>query len=176
MVTAQPIILTLIPLLKAVNLTQPTTVALFTSMDLMAIQLYHLLLAKQSQKYRITSYNVCYTKLLREGTYYFLLTIRGAQDISVPAYSANISGFIILRSVITSYSIHYTKLYDSPLTLGSTGSAVENCFAWFDSRIRNEGDTITGTDFWFMHNQAGRAWYFSRILYNVAPGISYNFV
>ncbi len=32
-----------------------------------------------------------------EGTYYFLLTIRGAQDISVPAYSANISGFIILR-------------------------------------------------------------------------------
>jgi signal transduction histidine kinase len=61
---------------------------------------------------------------------------------------------------------------DSPLTLGSTGSAVDNCFAWFDSRIRNEGDTITGTDFWFMHNQAGRAWYFSRILYNVAPGIT----
>ncbi|MRR19048.1 gliding motility-associated C-terminal domain-containing protein [bacterium] len=32
-----------------------------------------------------------------EGTYYFLLTIRGAQDMSVPEYSANISGFVILR-------------------------------------------------------------------------------
>jgi hypothetical protein len=32
-----------------------------------------------------------------EGTYYFLLTIRGAQDISVPEYTANISGFVILK-------------------------------------------------------------------------------
>ena len=32
-----------------------------------------------------------------EGTYYFLLTIRGAQDMSVPEYTANISGFVILK-------------------------------------------------------------------------------
>jgi gliding motility-associated-like protein len=32
-----------------------------------------------------------------EGTYYYLLTIKGAQDISVPEYVAHISGFIILR-------------------------------------------------------------------------------
>ena len=32
-----------------------------------------------------------------EGTYYFLLTIRGAQDMSVPEYTANISGFVVLR-------------------------------------------------------------------------------
>ncbi|MDZ7634222.1 MAG: gliding motility-associated C-terminal domain-containing protein [Bacteroidales bacterium] len=32
-----------------------------------------------------------------EGTYYFLLTIRGAQDMSVPEYTANISGFLILK-------------------------------------------------------------------------------
>jgi gliding motility-associated-like protein len=32
-----------------------------------------------------------------DGTYYFLLTIKGAQDITVPGYSAYISGFIILR-------------------------------------------------------------------------------
>jgi gliding motility-associated-like protein len=32
-----------------------------------------------------------------EGTYYFLLTITGAQDISIPDYVAHISGFIILR-------------------------------------------------------------------------------
>jgi len=36
-------------------------------------------------------------KEVPEGTYYYLLTIRGAQDISVPEYSAHISGFIILR-------------------------------------------------------------------------------
>lgn len=32
-----------------------------------------------------------------EGTYYFLLTIKGAQDLDVPDYTANISGFLILR-------------------------------------------------------------------------------
>jgi gliding motility-associated-like protein len=32
-----------------------------------------------------------------EGTYYYLLTIRGAQDPEVPSFTANISGFLILR-------------------------------------------------------------------------------
>jgi len=32
-----------------------------------------------------------------DGTYYYLLTITGAQDLNVPEYSAHISGFIILR-------------------------------------------------------------------------------
>jgi gliding motility-associated-like protein len=32
-----------------------------------------------------------------EGTYYYLLTIRGARDMSVPEYVAHLSGFIILR-------------------------------------------------------------------------------
>ena len=43
---------------------------------------------------RITSYNVCYTKLLRDGYYDF----KKAQGYS---------------DVITSYSIHYTKLYEA---------------------------------------------------------------
>lgn len=34
---------------------------------------------------------------LPEGTYYFLLTINGALDISVPEYVARISGFIVIR-------------------------------------------------------------------------------
>jgi gliding motility-associated-like protein len=34
---------------------------------------------------------------LPEGTYYFLLTIKGALDISVPEYVARISGFIVIR-------------------------------------------------------------------------------
>jgi len=32
-----------------------------------------------------------------DGTYYYLLTITGAQDPDVPAFTANISGFLILR-------------------------------------------------------------------------------
>jgi gliding motility-associated-like protein len=36
-------------------------------------------------------------KEVPEGTYYFLLTINGAVDISIPDYVAHISGFIILR-------------------------------------------------------------------------------
>jgi gliding motility-associated-like protein len=34
---------------------------------------------------------------LPEGTYYFLLTIKGALDISIPEYVARISGFIVIR-------------------------------------------------------------------------------
>ena len=50
---------------------------------------------------RITSYNVCYTKLLR--------LFQGKNSIT--------GSKIILyrRDVITSYSIHYTKLYDPTL-------------------------------------------------------------
>lgn len=61
---------------------------------------------------------------------------------------------------------------DSPLALAGTGSSAENCFDWFDNRIRNEGDTITGTGFWFMQNQTGRAWYFSRLFYEVSPSVT----
>jgi len=34
---------------------------------------------------------------LPEGTYYYLLTINGASDISIPKYVARLSGFIIIR-------------------------------------------------------------------------------
>lgn len=61
---------------------------------------------------------------------------------------------------------------DSPLALAGTGSSAENCFEWFDNRVMNEGDTITGTGFWFMQNQTGRAWYFSRLFYEVSPGVT----
>lgn len=61
---------------------------------------------------------------------------------------------------------------DSPLSLASTGSEAANCFAWFDNRIRNEGDTITQTGFYFMRNRTGRAWYLSKILYEVSPGLT----
>ncbi len=61
---------------------------------------------------------------------------------------------------------------DSPLTLGPGGSEADNCFRWFDSRIRSDGDTITGTDSYFMRNNTGRAWYLSRLLYDLPSGMT----
>jgi signal transduction histidine kinase len=61
---------------------------------------------------------------------------------------------------------------DSPLDLGDQGGKADNCFSWFDERINREGEPITNTGFWFMQNQSGRAWYFSRLLYDVSPSFS----
>jgi signal transduction histidine kinase len=61
---------------------------------------------------------------------------------------------------------------DSPLEIASTGSTADNCFDYFDNRVKNEGDTITGTGFWFMHNQAGRAYYFTRLYYSMSPSLT----
>ncbi len=60
---------------------------------------------------------------------------------------------------------------DSPLNIASTGSEAANCFEWFGNRIRNEGDTITQTGFYFMHNTTGRAWYLSELFYELSPGV-----
>jgi len=61
---------------------------------------------------------------------------------------------------------------DSPLMIPSTGSSADNCFDYFNERLKNEGDSITGTGFWFMHNQAGRAYYFSRLFYQNSPTLT----
>ena len=64
---------------------------------------------------RITSYNVCYTKLLRP------LMIAGMMSFpkslvesgfSSSMRMLSLSTFQLKMYVITSYSIHYTKLYD----------------------------------------------------------------
>ena len=61
---------------------------------------------------------------------------------------------------------------DSPLSLGATGSEAESCFNWFGNRIKNDGDTITRTGFFFMRNQTGRAWYLSEMFYELSPGVT----
>lgn len=87
----------------------------------------------------------------------------------------------IYRYLQTTYFNGYWENYDlnmvvcrsdSPLEITSTGSVASNCFAYFDNRIKNEGDTITGTGFWFMHNQSGRAYYLTRLYYNVSPELT----
>ena len=70
---------------------------------------------------RITSYNVCYTKLLRIGTIEFPpLWSLGFQQCRYSYYPDSrvkeiADTFRLKKIVITSYSIHYTKLYDSLL-------------------------------------------------------------
>ena len=58
---------------------------------------------------RITSYNVCYTKLLR------FRRVRGRRRSAraVPGRRRGRRGSHAPRRVITSYSIHYTKLYET---------------------------------------------------------------
>ena len=77
---------------------------------------------------RITSYNVCYTKLLRDIGHPELAPDLGKIRSAGRHLLALIND--ILDLVITSYSIHYTKLYDDGLRrpceyfglLGSSGS------------------------------------------------------
>ena len=84
---------------------------------------------------RITSYNVCYTKLLRQpsepggpaGTYIDMMRY----DVST------------MVGVITSYSIHYTKLYEvSPIFPGVTTRRV-NIFGRRITRIKTSRDYET---------------------------------
>ena len=75
-------------------------------------------LARISPDCRITSYNVCYTKLLRKGKgyepaekdpigYHGVPKFNPEEDCLPKAANATPT------FVITSYSIHYTKLYDA---------------------------------------------------------------
>ena len=73
-----------------------------------------------SEGCRITSYNVCYTKLLRTqifGDEAIQGITAGDTDykldgVFVAIGTASASDFAIKMGVITSYSIHYTKLYE----------------------------------------------------------------
>ena len=70
---------------------------------------------------RITSYNVCYTKLLRSGVDFILADdIEQAMWNKFVFWSALAGATCTLRAniVITSYSIHYTKLYDFDAGVG----------------------------------------------------------
>ena len=75
---------------------------------------------------RITSYNVCYTKLLRNSTTLKILksarktpinitTLAKDLNLSEPYVSEQVRALEdlgLVSIVITSYSIHYTKLYE----------------------------------------------------------------
>ena len=80
---------------------------------------------KPADKPRITSYNVCYTKLLRGGSRMRHIFQKGS-DTKAPV-------LLLLHGtggndVITSYSIHYTKLYENRI--------IERCQCYKEARPR----------------------------------------
>jgi len=54
---------------------------------------------------------------------------------------------------------------DDPLQLGQTGELVDNCFGFFNERIRKYGHRLTGTGFWFIDNQGGRSYYLGQLIF-----------
>jgi two-component system, NtrC family, nitrogen regulation sensor histidine kinase NtrY len=54
---------------------------------------------------------------------------------------------------------------DESLSVGPGNEVFENCFRFFDERIKRNGHKITGTNFYFIDNQGGRSDYIGRIYY-----------
>ena len=54
---------------------------------------------------------------------------------------------------------------DQNLQVGTSGEQSQNCFSFFDERIKRNGHRLTGTNFYFIDNQGGRSAYLGRIYY-----------
>ena len=58
------------------------------------------------------------------------------------------------------------------LRIGTGDTFMENCFGFFDMRIRMNGHRLTGTEFYFIDSQGGRAYYLGRLHFNAGKGIT----
>ena len=54
---------------------------------------------------------------------------------------------------------------DQPLQFGSGTGMAQNCFGFFDARIKRYGHRLTNTNFYFIDNQGGRSYYLCRAYY-----------
>jgi two-component system, NtrC family, nitrogen regulation sensor histidine kinase NtrY len=54
---------------------------------------------------------------------------------------------------------------DQSLQIGLGSEKSQNCFGFFDERIKRDGHKLTGTDFCFLNNQGGRSYYLGRFFY-----------
>jgi len=59
----------------------------------------------------------------------------------------------------------YVCRNDQPLKIGSVNEMSENCFKFFDERIKRDGHKLTGTEFYFLDNQGGRSYYMGRLYF-----------
>ncbi|MBK7712129.1 MAG: hypothetical protein IPJ37_15040 [Bacteroidales bacterium] len=60
---------------------------------------------------------------------------------------------------------------DQSLSVGPANEVVENCFGFFNERIRLDGHKITGTGFYFVDNQGGRSFYLGRLYYRTSAAV-----
>ncbi len=61
---------------------------------------------------------------------------------------------------------------DESLRIGPDGELYSSCFRFFEDRIKEDGHVITGTDFHFIDNQMGRAYYLGKLLYSMTEGVA----
>jgi two-component system nitrogen regulation sensor histidine kinase NtrY len=54
---------------------------------------------------------------------------------------------------------------DESIRVGPGDEINENCFGFFEERIRRDGHKLTGTDFYFIDNQGGRSYYIGRLFF-----------
>ncbi len=54
---------------------------------------------------------------------------------------------------------------DQPLQIGAGSDKSQNCFSFFDDRIKRDGHRLTNTNFYFLDNQGGRSYYLGRYFY-----------
>ncbi len=69
------------------------------------------------------------------------------------------------------YDIGYVLCTDeSKLRLAADDNLIDNCFTFFGDRITRKGESITGTGFWFIENEAGRAYYLGAVYHSTPEG------
>jgi two-component system nitrogen regulation sensor histidine kinase NtrY len=56
---------------------------------------------------------------------------------------------------------------DSPLWIASDETMVDNCFDFFEDRLKKYGHQLTGTGFYFLDNQGGRSYYMGQLFYDL---------
>jgi signal transduction histidine kinase len=54
---------------------------------------------------------------------------------------------------------------DDPLAVGPANELFPNCFRFYEERIKRNGHKLTGTEFYFIDNQAGRSYYLGKIMF-----------
>jgi two-component system, NtrC family, nitrogen regulation sensor histidine kinase NtrY len=59
---------------------------------------------------------------------------------------------------------------DQSLYIGQGNEATENCFRFFEDRIRMDGHQLTGTNFYFIDNQGGRSYYLGQLFFKTNNG------
>jgi signal transduction histidine kinase len=54
---------------------------------------------------------------------------------------------------------------DQPIEIGSGSDISQNCFSFFDARIKRDGHRLTGTNFYLIDNHGGRSYYLGTSYY-----------